>query len=58
MTVIFLVIVAVYILSKCAYDNSTKNTHAFSKEELNQMNLLMVGKSQKECRKIIRKYSK
>ena len=58
MTLIFLIIVAVYILGKCVYDDCTKNTHAFSKEELNQMNLSMVGKSQKECRKIIREYSK
>lgn len=58
MAVLFLILVAAYILGKCAYDNSTKNTHAFSKDETNQMNLMMIGKSQKECRKVIRKYSK
>lgn len=47
-----------FMLGKWIYDKLTTNQHAFTSEELEAMTNEMIGKSQKECREIIKKYSK
>ena len=58
MSFIFLVLILVFIFGKTIYDECTKNRKAFTAEELEQMNREMIGKSQKECQKIIKKHNK
>ena len=38
------------------YEIITKSNHAFTLEEIEQMQKEMCGKSQKECAKILRRY--
>lgn len=55
---IFLVLFGLFMVGKVIYDELTKNRHAFTAEEIKQMNGEMVGKSKKECQKIVKKHSK
>ena len=57
MSFIFLVLILVFIFGKTIYDECTKNRKAFTAEGLEQMNREMIGKSQKECQQILKKYS-
>ena len=47
-----------FMLCKSVYNDHVRNTHAFTDAELNKMNLEMVGKSKRECRQIVKRYSK
>ena len=48
----------IIVILKYLYDNCTKSHHIFTSDELDAMNMEMVGKSTKECRQILKKYSK
>ena len=58
MEFLFLVGFGLFILCKSVYNDYTRNTHVFTDTELDRMNYEMVGKSKKECRQIIKRYSK
>lgn len=58
MELLLLIYFGLFILGKWIYDQCTRNHHVFAGEEHDAMNREMVGKSAKECRKIIKKYSK
>lgn len=58
MPLLILIAIGVILIGKSFYDSCTKNNHVFTAEELNAMNNQMVGKSQKECRQIIKNHSK
>jgi len=49
--------VLIFLLGKWIYDKLTWNHHAFTSEEIDAMNREMVGKSQRECKNIVKKYS-
>ena len=55
---IFLVLFGLFMFGKVIYNECTKTCKAFTTEELEQMNREMIGKSQKECQKIIKKHNK
>lgn len=57
MPLLILIAIGAILIGKSFYDGCTKNHHVFTGEELDTMNREMVGKSQKECRQIIKKYS-
>lgn len=58
MELLLLIGAGLFFLGKWLYDKSTTNHHVFTSSELDAMNREMVGKSQKECKQIIKKYSK
>ena len=55
---IFLVLFGLFMFGKMIYDELTRNRHAFTAEELEQMHREVIGKSKKECQQILKKYSK
>ena len=55
---IFLFLFGLFMFGKVIYNECTKTCKAFTTEELEQMNREMIGKSQKECQEIIKKYNK
>lgn len=57
MPLLILIAIGAILIGKSFYDSCTKNHHVFTGEELDATNREMVGKSQKECRQIIKKYS-
>lgn len=52
--VLFMIVWAILCIAK----EIGYNDEVFTDEELRQMNIEMIGKSQKECREIIKKYRK
>lgn len=58
MPLLILIAIGAILIGKSFYDSCTRNNHAFTTEELNAMNKEMVGRSQKECRQIIKNHSK
>ena len=58
MELLLLIGFGLFMLGKWIYDQCTRNHHVFTGEELDAMNREMVGKSTKECRQIVKKYSK
>lgn len=57
MELLFLIGFGLFMLGKWIYDKCTTSHHVFTGEELDAMNREMVGKSTKECRRILKKYS-
>lgn len=58
MELLLLIGFGVFMFGKWIYDKCTSSRHVFTKEEFDAMNREMVGKSKKECQKIIKKYSR
>ena len=52
MSLIFLVLIGLFLFGKYIYDTLTTNKKAFSKEELEQMHGQVFGKSRREANKI------
>lgn len=58
MELLLLIGFGIFMFGKWIYNEATKNRHVFTHEELKAMNMEMLGKSKKECQRIIDKYSK
>lgn len=58
MQLLILIAIGAILIGKSICDSCMRNNHVFTGEELNAMNNEMVGRSQKECRQIIKRYSK
>lgn len=58
MSLIFLVLIGLFLFGKYIYDVLTTNKKAFSKEELEQMHGQVIGKSRKEVNKIQKDHCK
>lgn len=58
MELLLLIGLGLFMLGKWIWGKCTTNHHVFTREELDAMNREMVGKSTKECQKILKKYSK
>ena len=56
--IILLVILAIYGAANIYTNTGSKNTKAFTSQELDKMLGEMVGKSKKDARKVLRKYKK
>ena len=58
MPLLILIAIGAFLIGKSFYDSRTRNNHVFTADELNAMNKEMVGKSQRDCRQIIKNHSK
>ena len=58
MSLIFLVLIGLFLFGKYIYDVLTTNKKAFSKEALEQMHGQVIGKSKKEVNKIQKDHCK
>lgn len=58
MSLIFLILIGLFLFGKYIYDVLTTNKKAFSKEELEQMHGQVIGKSRKEVNKIQKDHCK
>ena len=55
--IVLIAVLAIYGAANI-HDTSAKNKKAFTEKELDRMLNEMIGKSKKECRKIIKRYRK
>ena len=58
MSLIFLVLIGLFLFGRYIYDALTTNKKAFSKEELEQMHGQVIGKSKKEVNEIQKEHCK